>query len=167
MKSTKIASIILAASLVISTLSVSAGAYDFVTSMSEKDKEKVYYGPLPPMWSYDVPLNRMVKNEASKRYLKNIDPDWADAQKVAYLYTNIVNQGRHRTESNGKEGDILYTGMGTCGTFSNDFTYVCSNLGIRSREAGPLIRGVDHIVSISWRSTGNGMNSIAMAVTNS
>lgn len=148
MKMKKLIAAAMSVILSVSALSVSAGAYDFVTNMNEKDKEKTYYGPLPTMWSYDVTLNRLVKNEVSKRYLKNIDPNWTDAQKVAYLYTNIVNQGRHRTESNGKKGDILYTGMGTCGTFSNDFTYVCSNLGIRSREAGPLIRGVDHSINL-------------------
>lgn len=148
MKMKKLIAAAMSVILSVSALSVSAGAYDFVINMNEKDKEKVYYGPLPTMWSYNIALNNLVRNEVSKRYLKNIDPDWTDAQKVAYLYTNIVNQGRHRVESNGTQGDILYNGMGTCNTFSGDFTYVCSNLGIRSRDASPLIKGVDHDINL-------------------
>ncbi|MCM1335065.1 MAG: hypothetical protein NC237_08435 [Eubacterium sp.] len=36
-------------------------------------------------------LYQVIKTEAVKRYLRNIDPNWTEAQKVAYLYTNIVN----------------------------------------------------------------------------
>lgn len=146
----KIASIILTASLAIMALSTSVNASysSIVWDMNDSDKEKGYYGPLPTSWDYDTLLIRMVKNEVSKRYLKNIDPDWTDAQKVAYLYTNIINQGRHRDQGGETESDILYAGMGICNAFSSDFTYVCNSLGIRSRTASPLIRGVDHDINL-------------------
>lgn len=124
---------------------VSAGAFGTYLDAISEELYKDGAGKSPT--DIRAELYQVIKTEAVKRYLRNIDPNWTDAQKVAYLYTNIVNQGRHRT-TDSPNADILYNGYGVCNTFSAAFNYACNNLGIRSMRASPAIKGVDHDINL-------------------
>lgn len=148
MKMKKLISAAMSVILSVSALSVSAGAYNRYSFIKNMDVEKKEYDELQLGYDNNV-LVRTVKNEVAKRYVRNIDPNWTDAQKAAYLYTNIVNQGRHRSDnSDGGDDDVLYRGMGICNTFTRDFVEVCQILGIRSRTASPVIKGVNHDINL-------------------
>lgn len=132
----KLIAVAMSVILSISALSVSAGAT--ITRIGMFDKEDKENFTAATMKAYE----KLVSDEASKRYIRNIDPDWTDAQKVAYLYTNLINQGRHYAKCD--TSGILYCGQGICNIFAEEFNVVCDILGIRSRTASPAIKGVNH-----------------------
>lgn len=136
MKMKKLIAAAMSAILSISALGMNVGATITRIGMFDKaDKENF---TAATMKAYE----KLVSDETSKRYIRNIDPDWTDAQKVAYLYTNLVNQGRHYEGS--ETTGILYCGQGICNIFAEEFSVVCDILGIRSRTASPAIKGVSH-----------------------
>lgn len=83
---------------------------------------------------------QMMETELAKRITNNIDSSWTDAQKVAYAMSRINNQIRYGGGGSIYQG--LFSGYGTCMSYSGSFKCVMDLLGIPAhRVSGTMGKG--------------------------
>jgi len=95
-------------------------------------------------------LNNLLTQNKIDYIKSNINPNWSDAQKAAYIYSYISNNYRHPEGMIDTNGEILFeqSGIGVCAEFATMFYKATNTIGMKSELVSLKESGIGHAADL-------------------